>query len=61
MLEFLLPNFVKVSNTIDNIRLGSNLNFHQIILFTKKSFLNTTFRYVQSQSGPRGDIDWYIQ
>ena len=37
-LEYLLTDFVKVSITIDDIRLKSNINFNQTLIFTKKSF-----------------------
>ena len=38
MLKHLLPNNVKISVTIDDIRLKSNLNNKQTSIFTKKSF-----------------------
>ena len=38
MLKHLLPNNVKISVTIDDIRLKSNLNIKQTSIFTKKSF-----------------------
>ena len=43
-LKYLLPNFVKTSVAIDDIRLKSNLNIHQRLIFTKRSFLHN-FRF----------------
>ena len=37
-LENLLPDFVKVSNTFDDLRLKSSININQTLIFTKKSF-----------------------
>ena len=37
-LEFFLPDIVKVSITIDDIRLKSKLNINQTLIFNKKSF-----------------------
>ena len=37
-LEFLSPDDVTVSITIDGVRLKSNLNINQTLIFTKKSF-----------------------
>ena len=38
MLKHLLPNSEKIFITIDDIRLKSNLNINQTLIFTKKSF-----------------------
>ena len=38
-LEHILPDNVKVSVTIDETRLKSNLKFNQTLIFTEKSFL----------------------
>ena len=40
-LQTLLPVIVKVSNTIDDIRLKSNLKIIQTLFFTRKSFFYT--------------------
>ena len=37
-LKHILPNIVKVSVTIDDVRLKSNLKVNQTLVFTKKSF-----------------------
>ena len=57
----LLSKNVKVSITIDEIRLKSNLNFNQFLIFTKKSFSHTTLSFIQSQSGVLCDVQGYIQ
>ena len=41
-LEDLLPDNVKVSITIDDISLKSKLNINQSLMFTIKSFFNTS-------------------
>ena len=48
-LEYLSPDFVKESITIDDIRLKSNLDFVQI--FNKTSFFYTILGFTQSHSG----------
>ena len=60
-LKCSLPDIVKVSTTIDNIRLKSILNINQTLIFTKKSIFYTLLGFTQSNSGPLGDIDGYIQ
>ena len=37
-LKYILPDSVKVSVTIDDVRLKSNLKINQTLIFTKKSF-----------------------
>ena len=37
-LEYLSPDFVKISFTIDDIRLKSNLNINRTLIFTKNFF-----------------------
>ena len=37
-VKYILPDDVKVSVTIDDVRLNSNLKINQTLLFTKKSF-----------------------
>ena len=60
-LEFLLSDFVKVIITIDDIRLGSNLNNNQTLIFTKKYFFNRILGHIQSHSRPLNDIEGSIQ
>ena len=38
-LKYILPNKVKVSVTVDDVRLKCNLNFNQTLIFTEKSFI----------------------
>ena len=57
-LEHLLPDNLKVSNTIDDIRLRSNLYKNQTLKFTKKNFLYH-FRLYTIHSGPFSDIDGF--
>ena len=57
----LLSDIVKISITIVDIRLKSNLEFIQTFISTKKSFFNTILEFTQSKLGPLGDIDGVIQ
>ena len=43
--NFYLPNNVKVSITVDDVRLKSNLKINQTLIFTEKSFLYYTRLY----------------
>ena len=61
MPEYFLPNFGKVSFTIGDIRLKSNLNINQTSIFTEKYFFPTNSGFLQSDSGPLGDVDGHIQ
>ena len=38
-LKYILPDNVKVSVTIDDVRLKSKLKINQTLIFTKKSFI----------------------
>ena len=58
--ELVFPNNVRVTNTIDDIRLKSNLKINQTLIFAKKSFFNT-LGLVQSYSRALGDINGFIQ
>ena len=49
MLKSLLPDEVKIDNTIDHIRLRSNLTIIRILSFTKKSFFNTLLGFTQAR------------
>ena len=60
-LEYLSPNNMKVSITIEDIRLKSSLKLNQTLIFTKKSFFHTILGFIQSQSGVLGDIEGLIQ
>ena len=60
-LKYMLPDNVKVSVTIDDIRLKSNLKTNQILIFTGKSFFYTILGFTQSRSYPLDDIDGFYQ
>ena len=60
-LEFILPDNVKVSITLDDIRIKSNLNDDQTLIFTKKSFCYTVSGFIESHSGVLGDIGGFVQ
>ena len=60
-LKHILPDNVKVSVTIDDIRLKSNLKKNQTLIFTEKYFFYTTLRFTQSHQGPLNDIEGFYQ
>ena len=60
-LKYILPDSVKVSITIHDIRLKSNLKINQTLLFTEKSFLNTILGFTRSHSYPLDDIEGFYQ
>ena len=60
-LKYILPDNVKVTITIDVIRLKSNSKTNQTLIFTEKSFFYTILGYTQSQSYPLEDIDGHYQ
>ena len=60
-LKHILPNNVKVSVTIDDIRLKSSLKINQTLIFTEKSFFYTILGFLQSQSYPLDDFDGFYQ
>ena len=60
-LKHILPDNVKANITIDDIKLKSNLNTNQTLLFTKKSFFYTILGFTQSRSYPLDDIDGFYQ
>ena len=60
-LKYILPDNVKVSVTIDDIRLKSNLKTYQTLIFTEKSFFYTILGFTQSRSCPLDDIDGFYQ
>ena len=59
--KHILPDNVKVSITIDDIRLKSNLRINQTLLFTEKSFFYKYLGFTQSRSYPLDDIDGFNQ
>ena len=52
---------MKVNNTIDDIRLKSNLKTNQTLIFTEKSFFYTMLGFTRSRSYPLDDIDEFYQ
>ena len=60
-LNYILPDNVKISVTIDDIRLKSNLKTNQTLIFTEKSFLYTILGFTRSRSYPLDDIDGFYQ
>ena len=60
-LKHILPDNVKVSTTIDDIRLKSNLKINQALIFTEKSFFYTILGFTQSRSYPLDDIEGFYQ
>ena len=60
-LKYILPDNVKVNITIDDIKLKSNLNTNQTLIFTERSFFYTILGFTQSRSYPLDDIDSHYQ
>ena len=60
-LKYILPDNVKVSVTIDDIRLISNLITNQTLIFTEISFFYTILGFTRSRSYPLDDIDGFYQ
>ena len=60
-LKYILPDNVKVSVTIDNVRLKSNLKINQTLIFTEKSFFYTISGFTQSHFYPLDDADGFYQ
>ena len=60
-LKYILPDNVKVSVTIDDIKLKSNLKTNQTIIFTEKSFFYTFLGLTRSRSYRLDDKDGFYQ
>ena len=60
-LKHILPDNVKISITIDDIRLKSNLKINQSLIFTERSFFYEILGFTQSHSYPLDDIDGFYQ
>ena len=60
-LKYILPAKVKVSVTIDDVRLKSNLKTNQTLLFTKRPFFYAILGFTQSHQGQLNDIEWFYQ
>ena len=60
-LKNILPDNLKVSITIDDIRLKYNSKDIQTLIFTENSFFYTTLGLTRSHSYPLDDLDGYYQ
>ena len=60
-LKPILPDNIKVTFTIDDIRIKSHLKINQTLIFTEKSFFYTILGFTQSRSYPLDDIDGFYQ
>ena len=60
-LKYILPNNVKVTITIDDVRLKSNLKINKMLIFTEHSFFYTILGFTQSHQGPLNDIEGFYQ
>ena len=60
-LKHILPDNVKVSVTIDDVGVKSNLKTNQNLIFTQKSFFYTILGFTRSRSYPLDDIDGFYQ
>ena len=60
-LKHVLPDNVKVSILIDDVRLKSNLKNNQTLIFTEKSFFYTILGYTRLHSYPLDDIKGFIK
>ena len=60
-MKNILTDNVKVSVTIDDIRLKSNLKTNQTLFFTEKSFFYTILGFTRSRFHPLDDIDVFYQ
>ena len=60
-LKYILTDNVKVTITIDDIRIKSNLKTNQTLIFTNKSFFYTILGFTQSHQGPLNDIEGFYQ
>ena len=60
-LKYILLDKVKISDTIDDIRLKSNLKTNQTLFFTEKSFFHTILGFTRSRFYPLDDIEGLYQ
>ena len=60
-LKYILPDIVKVSVTIDDNRLKSNIKINQTLIFTEKTFFYTILGFTRSRSYPFDDIAVFYQ
>ena len=52
---------MKISVTVDDVRLKSNLKTNQTLIYTNKSYFYTILGFTQSRSYPLDDIDGFYQ
>ena len=55
-LKYFLPGNLKVSITVDDVRLKSKLEINQTLIFNEKSFFHTILGFTRSHSYPLDDI-----
>ena len=60
-LNNILPDIMKVSVTIDDVRLKSNLKTNQTLIFTNKSFFYTIFGFTQSHEAQLNNFEGFYQ
>ena len=60
-IKYILPDNVKLIVTIDDVRLKSNLETNQTLVFTDKSFFYTILGFTRSRSYPLDDIEGFYQ
>ena len=60
-LKYILPDNVKVSVTIDDVRIQSNFKTSQTLFFTEKSFLCTFLGFTRSHSYRLDEIEGFYQ
>ena len=60
-LKYILPNSMKVSVTIDDVRLEPNIKIDRTLIFPEKSFFYTLLGFTRSHSYPLDDIDGVYQ
>ena len=58
-LKYILPDNVKVSVTIDDVRIKTDLKSNQILIFTENFFFYKILGFTQSHSYPLDDIDGF--
>ena len=60
-LEHILPHNVRVSVTLDGVRIKSSLKVIQTLIFTNKNFSYEILGFTRSRSYPLDDIDGFDQ
>ena len=59
--KYILPDNVKVSVTIDDVRLKSSLKINQFLFFTEKSLVHTILGFTRSHAYPLDVIHGFYQ